>query len=61
MLVWQPSQTAPINREIEVAALDGRGYHVLAFCVRRADAGWTEFDGFLSLAPTHRRERADDD
>jgi len=60
MPVWQTIATAPLNREIEVAVLDGLGYHVFAFWVRRTEAGWVanRIEGFLSIALTFRRTDA---
>ncbi len=63
MPVWQTIATAPFDREIEVAVLDELEYDVFAFRVRRTAAGWVVegIDGFMFIAPTHWRERADND
>jgi hypothetical protein len=50
---WMPINTAPFDRDVELAVIDGQGVHTLSFrCVRTID-GWINA---MSVRPTHWRK-----
>jgi hypothetical protein len=59
---WQPIETAPANRLIEVGTLGGYGVRAFAFRVRKTDQGWVLEEGDLRspmpINPTHWRDVA---
>ena len=59
--MWHLITTAPIDRDIELAVLDGDGPHALVFPCRRIAAGWMNAQSGerLDVRPTHWREWAD--
>lgn len=56
--MWQPIETAPGDRDIELAVMDKDGLHALVFPCRRAAGGWLKaHDGErLDVRPSHWRE-----
>jgi len=55
--MWQPISTAPFDRDLELAVMDGDGVHALVFPCRRILAGWTKSatKERLDISPTHWR------
>jgi hypothetical protein len=55
--MWQPVSSAPFNRDLELAVIDGDGPHALVFPCRRILDGWTkaETKERIDLRPTHWR------
>jgi hypothetical protein len=37
---WKPVDTAPFDRDVELAVIDGDGEHALVFPCRRIVGGW---------------------
>ena len=56
--MWEPVATAPFDRDLELAVIDGDGPHALVFPCRRLHVGWTNADTkkHVDVAPTHWRE-----
>jgi hypothetical protein len=56
---WMPINTAPFDRDVELAVIDREGVHTLSFrCLRTAD-GWINALSHRQLyhvRPTHWRE-----
>lgn len=40
---WKPIDTAPFDRDLELAVIDGEGKHTLTFPCRRIVGGWFSF------------------
>ena len=59
--MWQPISTAPFDRDLELAVIDGDGPHSLVFACRRILDGWmnAETRERLDVHPTHWREWVD--
>ena len=57
METWQPIATAPFDRDLELAVIDGGSPHVLVFPCRRILGGWTnaETKKGVDVRPTHWR------
>jgi hypothetical protein len=55
---WQPINTAPFDRELELAVIDGGDAHVLVFPCRRIDGGWINAGTSrrIEVSPSHWRE-----
>jgi hypothetical protein len=55
--MWQPVGTAPFDRDLELAVIDGDEPHALVFPCRRAIHGWikAETNGKIEVRPTHWR------
>ncbi len=55
---WQQISTAPFDRDIELAVINGDGTHALVFPCRRILGGWmkAETKQRIDLRPTHWRE-----
>ncbi len=55
---WEPIDTAPSDRELELAVIDREGPHALAFACRRVDDGWINARSKqrIDVRPTHWRE-----
>lgn len=57
---WQPIDTAPYNRDLELAVVDEHGAHALVFPCRRIthEGGWvsSETKQLVEVDPTHWRE-----
>lgn len=56
--MWQDISTAPFDRDLELAVLDGDGTHALVFACRRIIGGWMNADTRerIDVHPTHWRE-----
>jgi hypothetical protein len=56
--MWQPASTAPFDRDLELAVIDGIGVHALVFPCRRILGGWTDAKTRrrLEVNPTHWRD-----
>jgi hypothetical protein len=59
--VWQPIATAPFDRDLELAVIDGEGPHPLVFPCRRILHGWMKAQTLerLEVRPTHWRPWSD--
>ncbi len=55
---WQPINTAPFDRDLELAFLDRDGVHALVFPCRRTLDSWinAETKQRVDVQPTHWRE-----
>ena len=55
---WQPIETAPFERDLELAVIDKDGPHALAFACQRTAGGWigVETKQQIDVRPTHWRE-----
>ncbi len=56
--MWQPITTAPFDRDLELAVIDGDGVHALVFPCRRVLRGWVKAHNKqqIEVHPTHWRE-----
>jgi hypothetical protein len=42
---WKPIDTAPFDRDLELAVIDDKGTHAVAFpCRRLTDSDWIDFE-----------------
>jgi hypothetical protein len=57
-LMWQVISTAPFDRDLELAVIDGDGPHALVFPCRRVLGGWTkaETKERIDVRATHWRQ-----
>jgi hypothetical protein len=59
---WKLIDTAPFDRELELAVINGKGTHPVAFpCRRLTDSGWIDVETnnrvyFYYARPTHWRD-----
>jgi hypothetical protein len=59
---WKLINTAPFDRDLELAVIDSKGTHSVVFpCRRPADSGWIDVETntqvyFNSIRPTHWRD-----
>ena len=56
---WEQVDTAPFDRDVEVAVIDGEGEHALSFPCRRIIGGWVNAKTRKQLyyiPPTHWRD-----
>jgi len=59
---WKLIDTAPFNRDLELAVIDINGTHAVVFpCRRLADGAWIDVEThkqvcFYSTRPTHWRD-----
>jgi hypothetical protein len=55
---WQPIASAPFDRDLELAVIEGDGEHTLMFPCRRIFGGWVNADTKkrIDVRPTHWRE-----
>jgi len=53
--MWQPISTAPFDRDLELAVMDGDAAHALVFPCRRILTGWTKSatKERVDISPTH--------
>ena len=56
-LVWEQISTAPYERDLELAVIEGDRVHPLVFACRRAAHGWVKASTKerVSVDPTHWR------
>ncbi|MGB8630264.1 MAG: hypothetical protein WCD69_12865 [Xanthobacteraceae bacterium] len=57
---WKPIDTAPFDRNVELAVIDGSGVHALTFPCRRVFGGWVNAQNnkrLYYLLPTHWRDQ----
>jgi hypothetical protein len=54
---WEPSASAPFDRDLQLAVLDRDGVHALVFPCRRILGGWLEAQTkrHIAVKPTHWR------
>jgi len=59
--VWQPIATAPFDRDLQLAVIDGDGPHLLVFPCRRILHGWMKAgtQERIDVRPTHWRPWSD--
>lgn len=58
---WKPIDTAPFDRDFELAVIDGVGVHALSFSCRRVFTGWVSAETekrLYYILPTHWRDRS---
>jgi len=58
---WKAIDTAPFDRDVELAVIDGAWVHALAFPCRRVFGGWVNAETkkrLYYLLPTHWRDRS---
>jgi hypothetical protein len=55
--VWERIATAPYDRDLEVAVIDGDRVHPLVFACRRMPNGWVKVSTLerVVISPTHWR------
>jgi hypothetical protein len=56
---WKPINSAPFDREVELAVIDGQGEHALTFPCRRIVGGWVDAltkKHLYRILPTHWRD-----
>jgi hypothetical protein len=55
---WQPIASAPFDRDLELAVIEGDGQHALVFPCRRIFGGWinAQTKKRIDVRPTHWRE-----
>jgi len=55
---WQPISNAPFDRDLELAVVDRKEAHALAFPCRRIADGWlnAQTRRRIDVRPTHWRE-----
>jgi hypothetical protein len=55
--VWEKIPTAPYNRDLELAVIDGDRVHALVFACRRTASGWIKVPSMerVVISPTHWR------
>jgi hypothetical protein len=56
---WKPIDTAPFNRDLELAVLDSTGKHIVAFPCRLTGNGWIDAETnkqVYYMLPTHWRD-----
>ncbi len=56
-LVWQEISTAPFNRDLELAVIEGDRVYALVFACRRTASGWFKVPSSerVVVSPTHWR------
>jgi len=55
--VWQTIATAPYDRDLELAVVEGNHVHALVFACRRTPVGWIKVATHerVTVSPTHWR------
>ena len=56
-LVWQEISTAPFDRDLELAVIEGDRVYALVFACRRTASGWLKVPAKerVVVSPTHWR------
>ncbi|WP_348642227.1 hypothetical protein [Mesorhizobium sp. B2-3-5] len=57
-IMWEPIQSAPFDRELELAVLDEDGEHALVFPCKKILGGWQNAASGVrvEIRPTHWRD-----
>jgi hypothetical protein len=60
--MWQTIQSAPLERDLELAVFDEDGEHALVFPCTKGQEGWTNAatGARVDVRPTHWRDWASD-
>jgi len=62
MMEWKPIDTAPFDRDLQLAVIDSRATRLIAFpCRRVTDSGWLDVETnkqVYYIRPTHWRNWA---
>ena len=59
MCNWQPIESAPFDRELQLSVIEGE-VHALVFPCRRTEAGWISGSGkAVEVSPSHWRDWAE--
>jgi hypothetical protein len=55
--IWQSVSTAPYDRDLELAVIEGGHVHPLVFACRRTTSGWVKVPNreWIGVSPTHWR------
>lgn len=55
--IWQEISTAPFNRDLELAVIEGDHVYTVVFACRRTVSGWIKAlsSERIALSPTHWR------
>ena len=55
--IWQEIPTAPFNRDLELAVIEGDHVYTVVFACRRTVSGWVKASSVerLAINPTHWR------
>ena len=58
---WHPIATAPLDRDLEIAVMEGGDVHALVVSCRRSSQGWVNAvtGKLIDVNPTHWREWGD--
>jgi hypothetical protein len=58
MMEWNLIDTAPFDRDLELAVIDSEGAYALSFPCRRTEDGWIEVETerLLYIRPSHWRD-----
>lgn len=61
VMEWEPINSAPFDRELELAVIDHDGPHAVVFACRRVVGGWinAESKQLIDVRPTHWRQWQD--
>jgi hypothetical protein len=61
--VWERIETAPRDRDLELAVIEGDRVHALIFACRRTSGGWAKASSRerVLVSPTHWRLWSRDD
>ncbi len=56
--MWEPAETAPFDRDLELAVINEDGENSLVFPCRRTELGWQHARTWqlLDIDPTHWRD-----
>lgn len=61
MYTWQPIQSAPFGRYLQLSVIEGQ-VHALAFPCRRTERGWVNRAGkTIKIRPSHWRDWTESD
>ena len=53
---WRPIASAPFDRDLQLAVIEGEQVHVLVFPCRRTTRGWrTGIEKLVDINPSHWR------
>lgn len=64
IMEWKLIDTVPLGRDLELAVIDSRGAHLIAFpCRRLPENGWLDVETnkqVYDICPTHWRDWSSD-